>query len=672
MVETSDGGMGTGYTGLRVRGSDPTRINVTINGVPLNDAESQGVFWVNLPDLAASAEEIQLQRGVGSSTNGAGAFGATLNVDISKIHIRPFAQLTAGAGSFGVQRYSGYFGSGLINNRWSFSGRLSNIRSDGYIDRASANLNSLHLNAAYLDERQSWQMHLLSGHEITYQAWNGVPVQYIHDDRLSTFNTAGTEQPGEPYDNEVDDYTQRHWLMHYKREISDALWLQLNGHYTRGFGFYEQYKASEHFSDYGLPTLAIGDTVIDQTDLIRRRWLDNHFGGGTFALRWRASSACEWLLGGGANLYQGKHFGELIWAQYAALFPKDYRYYDNDAEKTDMNVFLKSEYRFAPQWTSFWDAQVRRVQYRFLGFDNELRNVSQDDGLIFFNPKVGLSWNFQPRSSAYVFAGVGHREPNRDDYTQSTPASRPRPEQMLDLEGGLKTGQSDWRFQANVFWMQYRDQLVLDGRINDVGAYTRINVPESYRAGLELEAFWKISQRWQVAGNTTLSQNKVKSFTEYRDNWDTGEQEQITYQHTDLAFSPRWMAQGNVQFAAIQNSRHNLNLTFSGKYVGQQYLDNTQNDFSSLKSWLVHDLRLNYDLKYADSQRMSLIFAVNNLFNQRYSSNGWVYRYESAGYDARPDDPYTQSEGGSTYAQVGLFPQAGRHWMATLRIMLGE
>ena len=684
LVESSDAGTGVGYTGLRIRGSDPTRVNVTLNGVPLNDAESQGMYWVDLPDLAASAAEIQVQRGVGNSTNGAGSFGATVNVDLSRVEPEPFAVLTQSVGAFGTRKHSAYLGTGLINNRLAFSGRISKVASDGYIDRASADLNSLHLTGAYLDDRQSVQVHLLSGHERTYQAWYGLPAQYLHRPDLRRFNAAGAEQPGSPYPDQVDDYTQRHFLLHYKRLLYKNLDLQVNGHYTRGFGFYEEYKADETADDYRLPSWSAGDSTFLENDLVRRRWLDNHFYGSTFALRWSPDTRWSpvFLLGGAASRYEGQHWGELIWAERAETFAKGYRYYDNDATKRDANLFLKAEITPRRGLTTFADLQLRGIGYQFLGFNNNLAPVAQTANLLFFNPKVGASWLFSKKWTANAFVGVGHREPNRDDYTQSTPNSRPRPEQMLDVEASLKTGDAGWQLSANFYWMQYRDQLVLDGRINDVGAYIRTNVPNSHRAGVELEASATLAPRLTLAGNAAFSQNKIRAFREFVDVWDDGSQQQIVHRRTDLAFSPNTTAHAEATYIVFEKNAkpaalslpaahlqsQSFSISLSGKYVARQYLDNTSNKAVSLPAYFFSDLRLNYDLNHWVGKNLSLIFSVNNLFDARYASNGWAYRYISAGYDARPDDPYTQLESGATYHQAGYFPQAGRWWMMTVRV----
>jgi len=668
LVENSDAGTGIGYTGMRIRGSDPTRINVTINGVPLNDAESQGVFWVDLPDLAASAAEIQVQRGVGTSTNGAGAFGATVNLDLSRIQPEAFAGITNSLGSFGTRKHSAYIGTGLLGGKIAFSGRLSQIASDGFVDRASADLRSYHLSGAYVDDRQSLQAQLLWGHTLTYQAWYGLPAQYLENDKLRTYNAAGAERPGSPYPDEVDDYTQRHHLLHYKRLLGKGLDLQLNGHYTRGFGFYEQYKAGEAFADYGLPPLTLGDTTVEATDLVRRRRLDNHFYGGTFALRWSPVSAeirPTMLFGGAFSRYEGRHYGEVIWAEYAV--PKDFIYYDNDADKRDANVFGKLELPFRNGLTALLDLQYRNVYYEFLGYDQQQNNVSQTAQHHFFNPKAGVNWQFRPDWTAHAFFGIGQREPNRDDYTQSTPVSRPRPEMLLDWEAGIRHQTPGWSLSANLFFMDYRDQLVLDGRINDVGAYIRTNVPRSYRAGVEIEAAARIGERLTLSGNAAFSRNKVQEFVEYRDNWDTGGQDAIRYENTDLAFSPPVVARAEATWDILPAGKtHHLSVSLAGKYVGKQFLDNTGNEATTLPAYFFSDLRLNYDLTDVVGKRVGVILSVNNLFDARYSANGWAYRFTSAGYDERPDNPYTRLESNGVYHQAGFFPQAGRNVMGTV------
>ncbi len=676
LVETSDAGAGIGYTGLRIRGSDQTRINVTINGVPLNDAESQQVFWVNLPDLAASASEIQVQRGVGNSTHGAGAFGGTINLDLSQVQPEAFAQIHAAAGAFNTHKQSVHIGTGLLDGRTSFSARWSRIGSDGYIDRASAQLNALHLSGAWIGERQSLQAHWLSGQEVTYQAWYGVPAQFINDPARRRYNPAGSERPGSPYPDEVDDYTQRHLLLHYRYAVRSDLQLQLNGHYTRGYGFFEQYKAAQAFAQYGLPDVSLGDTVIAETDLVRRRWLDNHFYGGTFALRWTPAvnppmlrSGPELTLGGALNQYAGRHFGEVIWSAVSAA-PKDARYYDNDALKTDGNLYGQIQLHWRSGLSSFLDLQYRRVAYDFLGLDNLLRPVNQQALFHFWNPKAGLNWDINPRWKAHLFYGQGNREPNRDDFTQSSPENRPRPERLHDLETGVRFSEKNWSVSANAFYMVYRDQLILDGRINDVGAYIRTNVPESYRAGLELEGAFRVGKYWSGSSFLTLSRNIIPEFTTYLDDWDAGGQQTVTYRQTQIAFSPAVVGRAEATFHALPQRKQMLDLTLIGKYVGRQYLDNSTDAAAALDPYFFSDFRVNWDIPW-NTNRLRFIFTVQNLFDARFISNGWIYRYISNGYDARPDNPYTRLEGQGFYNQTGYFPQAGRNWLASVVLEFG-
>ncbi|MCB0523119.1 MAG: TonB-dependent receptor plug domain-containing protein [Lewinellaceae bacterium] len=674
LVESSDAGSGIGYTGLRIRGSDPTRVNVTINGVPLNDSESQGMYWVDLPDLAASASEIQVQRGVGNSTHGAGAFGATVNIDLSNIDADPEAVVSSTIGSFGTRKLSAKTGTGLMNGRWHFSGRASLIHSDGYIDRASADLQSLHLSAAMLRDRQSLQVHLLSGKEITYQAWNGVPSQYVNDEVLRTFNTAGIEQPGGPYKDEVDNYSQQHLLGHYKLLLNSGLSLQVNGHYTKGAGYYEQYKAAQFYGDYGFTPWRIADTSISNTDLVRRLWLDNDFYGGTFALRWQAVKGTDLMLGGGLNRYDGNHFGEVIWTENPVGVPKDFEYYRNTAEKLDGNVFVKLEQKVSEKFRGFVDLQARIVEYTFQGFDLALNPTDQSVRHLFFNPKLGATYSISDKWTGYGYFGIAHREPNRDDYTQSSPDSRPKSEQLADTELGIRLVKEDYQFSANLFWMQYWNQLALDGQINKVGAYIRTNIPDSYRAGVELEGSTSLNQRLSLHGNLALSQNKVKSFTEFIDNWDTWEQETVVHTNTDLAFSPGVIANAGIMATIwgkqLQSSEfaQQITVSLSGKYVGKQYLDNTSNDLTSLPAYFTSDLRLNMDFTGIIGKKISLILALNNWLDAKYSANGWTYRYISGLYDARADDPYAAVESGDVYHLAGYFPQAGRNWMATVKI----
>ncbi len=656
MVVTSDAGTGIGYTGIRLRGSDPTRINVTINGIPLNDSESQGVFWVDLPDFATSTQEVQIQRGVGTSTNGAGAFGGTINLSTVTKKEKAYGQIDATYGSFNTLKGNIQLGSGLINNRFTLDGRISHIESDGYIDRATADLNSFQASAAYWGDKNSIIFNVFGGHEVTYQAWNGVPAQYIDNDSLRTTNTAGAERPGEPYENEVDDYTQVHYQLLYNQSLGSSWYWRSALHYTKGKGFFEQYKAGEELADYGFDQ--------GESDLVRRRWLDNDFYGLTTSLNYQKSNL-DLTVGGAANNYLGGHFGETIWAETLGDIENSPRYYDNDAEKLDINVFAKANYKFNSSFSGFLDLQYRHINYDFLGVNNDGSPLDQDDQLNFFNPKVGLAYKVYDQGQIYAFAGVAQREPNRNDYTENPLNTRPLPEFMIDYELGFKHQSKKTYFGANLYFMDYTDQLVVTGLLNDVGEYTRVNVADSYRAGIELDVQTMLTNRFSVNANLTLSQNKVKEFTEYIDNWDTWGQETVVHENTDLALSPNTIFGGNLSYAFVQNDNHNLTASLLGKYLGKQFIDNTSNENTVLDAYFFSDLRLAYAWQTNGGffKGVEATFLLRNIFDSKFSTNAWTYRYISEGYDGRPDDPYTRLENGATYNLTGFYPQAGRNFL---------
>ncbi len=669
-VVTSDAGTGIGYTGIRIRGTDPTRINVTINGIPLNDAESQGTFWVDLPDFVSSTNDIQIQRGVGTSTNGAGAFGASINLNTNKLREMAYGSISTSLGSFETRKANASFGTGLINDKFSFDGRLSRINSEGYIDRGSADLESFYLSGAYMGKKSSLRLNVFSGHEVTYQAWNGVPAQYIEDEDLRKFNTAGTEKSGEPYDREVDDYTQTHYQAFFNHQLNRNVHFNLALHYTKGLGYFEQYKAGEDLVDYGLSDVNIGDSVISQTDLIRRRWLDNDFYGTTFSFDYLSTDRKVGLtFGGGWNQYDGGHFGEVIWARYASDSEIRDRYYDNDATKKDFNIFGKLNYQLTSVLNGYLDLQYRNVDYTFIGFDNDGTNIEQDDQLHFFNPKVGLFYQIDNESEAYASFAVANREPNRTDYTESTPASRPKHESLYNVEAGYRKSFQKAAFGANVYYMYYRNQLALTGQLNDVGEYTRRNIPESYRLGLELIGGVELAKGLDFNATATFSQNKINTFTEYVDNWDTWGQETIVHTDTDLAFSPNVIASGELTYELLQDKPDaSIRLSLLNKYVGDQFIDNTSNENTILDAYFFTDFRVNIDIRNKWVKNIGLTLLVRNLFDSRFSTNAWTYRYISAGYDGRPDDPYTRLETGDTYNLTGFYPQAGRNYLVGLQL----
>jgi len=664
---TSDAGTGIGYTGIRIRGTDPTRINVTINGVPINDAESQSVFWVDLPDVMSSAESAQIIRGVGESTIGTGAFGATINLNTNNTHIEPYGRVLGTMGSFGTYKGSVGFGTGLLGNHFTIDGRLSTIQSDGYIDRASADLRSYFASAAYIGSKTSMRFTTFGGSEVTYQAWNAVPTQYIDDPKLRTFNTAGMEKSGEPYDNEVDDYTQTHYQLHVNQSIFTQLQGFLTLHYTHGSGFFEQYKNPMYFESSFTDFLTLYN--LEHDDVVRRRWLDNDFYGFIAGLHFSdPGDKFTFRITGGYNKYAGDHFGDVIWSATGAEVEDLPYYYFNDAVKSAINFFSKLNYNVSDKLRFMIDLQYRGVNYEFDGLDNDGSSLSQSVKHSFFNPKVGVGFQLSEHMAINYFIGVAHREPNREDYVESSELSRPRSERLLDNELILKYGSAKLNFEAIGYFMKYRDHLAITGQLNDVGAYTRVNIEDSHRLGLELNGNYAPIERLNLNLGLTLSRNRINEFDEYIDDWDTGNQLVITHKDVDLAFSPSSIIIGSVGYQFLQLDKHAATISLHTKFVGQQYVDNTGNSASLIDSYSFTDFQLQYAFKWKKEKVLSINVLLRNIFDNAYVANAWNYRFKSAGYDPIPDDPYAELENGDTYHLRGYYPQAGRNILIGLSL----
>ncbi len=678
IVTTSDAGAGVGYTGIRVRGTDATRVNITINGIPFNDAESHGVFWVNMPDLSSSTSDIQIQRGVGSSTTGASSFGATVNLStLSTVNsIKPFGEISNSFGSFNTIKNTVRLGSGLIDGKWNFEGRLSNIQSDGFIDRADADLKSYYISGSYLGENTSVQALIFSGHEKTYQAWYGAPLRFLN----SNVDSNQTYNPYD-YENEIDNYRQTHYQLHITNKSIKNLKLNTSFHYTRGMGYFEQYVGTEHnavmyngdyvwgknlLSYYNLDDIIISGDTISQTNLIRRRWLDNHFYGLVFSADYTADKF-NLIMGGGANQYLGGHFGEVIWAQYSSNGPIRHRYYDNDAIKNDLNIYGKLNYDLNKDFNAYLDLQYRFVSYEFTGLNNDRSPLDQTANLNFFNPKAGMNYRLNSSNNIYGFVGVGNKEPNRDDFTESSPESRPQHEQLLDVEFGHRYTSEKLSISTNFYNMQYKNQLILTGELNDVGSAVRVNIPESYRRGVEFTGAAILSEKFTLKFNLTLSENKISTFTEYLDNWDTWGKDEVVHENTDIAFSPGIIGGGQLIFTPFEKENGKLQFALLSKYVGNQYIDNTSSDFAKLDAYLVHDLRISYLIKSNLFREVEVSSWIRNLSNQNYISNAWVYRFNTA-FDPTSYDMYANPENGNTYNQIGAFNQAGINFFVGLKL----
>jgi iron complex outermembrane receptor protein len=615
VVINSDAGNGVGYTGIRIRGSDATRINVTLNGIPYNDPESQGTFFVDLPDVASSLNSIQIQRGVGTSSNGAGAFGATVNLSTNEFNEKAYGEINNSFGSFNTKKHTLKVGTGLIGDHFTIDARVSKISSDGFIDRASSNLKSLYLSTAYYTKKSSLRFNIITGKEKTYQSWYGIPESKLNTNR--TYNSAGTAKPGEPYNNETDNYQQDHYQLFFNHAFTSNLSFNTAFFLTKGSGYYEQYKAGAKFSSYKLPNVVFGTTTITKTDLIRQLWLDNDFYGQVLSFQYKKQGD-EVIVGGGWNRYDGKHFGEIIWANTG--IPKNYRWYNLDALKTDENVYAKWQHKLNSRLQLFGDLQYRHVDYNINGFRNNPK-VNVERNFNFINPKAGLTYTGN-NWIGYLSYALANKEPNRSDFEAGI-TTQPKHETLHDFEIGAEKKKSNYTIGATAYYMLYRNQLVLTGKVNDVGAYTRENIPESYRLGLELQAAAVLTNRINIVGNISLSENKIKSSTEYIDNYDNGIQKTIVHNNKTISFSPSIVSAATTTFIPVKN----VGVSLLSKYVSRQYLDNTQNNQRSLKPYYVQDILLKYQLKNKLFNNAQVIAQVNNLFNKNYEPNGYTFSY---------------------------------------------
>jgi iron complex outermembrane receptor protein len=642
VVINSDAGNGVGYTGIRIRGTDATRINVTLNGIPYNDAESQGTFFVDLPDFASSVGSIQVQRGVGTSSNGAGAFGASLHFSTNEVNKEAYGEFNNSFGSFNTWKNTIKAGSGLIGDHFTTDIRLSRIASDGYIDRAKTDLKSFYFSTAYLAAKSSLRLNIFSGKEKTYQAWNGVSEADLKAGNR-TINYAGMEKPGEPYNNETDNYQQDHYQLFFDHRFTDKLVFNTALFLINGKGYYEQYKAGELYHDYGMNNPS---PAVTSTDLVRQLWLDNNFYGNIFSFQLKNKTS-EYTFGGGWNRYDGDHFGDVTWAQNGLPSPT-VRWYSNDAKKTDLNFYFKQQTQFKPSWYLFYDVQYRHIGYDINGFRYNpsllIRNKYD-----FINPKAGISY-VKNGWKGYASYGIASKEPNRDDFEAGID-QQPKRERLNDVELGLSKNNAKNNWGVTLYYMDYNDQLVLTGQINDVGAYTRTNIAKSYRAGIELQGALTPASWVNVSASIALSKNKVLGFTEYIDDYDLGGQKTNSYKKTDIAFSPAVVGSATISFLPCAG----LELSFPGKYVSKQYLDNTQNESRILNAFYRQDARVIYTIKAKWLREVNLIGQLNNVFNKKYEPNGYTFSY---------------IYGGETVTENYYFPMANTNFLIALNIHL--
>ena len=642
VVTTSDAGAGVGYTGIRVRGSDATRVNVTINGIPYNDSESQGTFWVNLPDFASSIESLQLQRGVGSSTNGSGSFGASLNIDTDRSSKEAYAQIANSYGSFDTRKHSVKFSTGLLNDRVEISGRVSNITSDGYIDRASSDLKSYFLQGSYKTDNTFIKALVFGGREVTYQSWFGIDEQTLSTN--PTFNPAGmySDEDGTVrfHQNQVDDYDQDHYQLIWNERYNNNWSTSATLNYTKGSGFFEEYKEDASLDFHGLLPITIDGETSTESDLVRRRWLENNF----YALSANANYKDEnWDTTTGVfySYYQGLHFGEVIWATNFTGPNLGDRYYSGTGDKHEFTTFSKASYKINNSWSVFGDLQMRIVNYKTAGLTSDKVNMVVDEQYEFFNPKFGASYSLNQGNQLYVSYGRASREPRRSDFEQGVFT----PEILDDYELGWRfTGENN-TLSANLYYMDYKDQLVLTGQLDDSGGFIRETSGNSYRAGLEVEGDFKVLQQLHVRPNIALSSNKNKDYTTSRDG------ELVNLGTTNISFSPSFIAGNSIDYSPTQN----LQIALLSKYVGEQYLGNIDSQTSKLDAYFLNDFSVNYTItKLSFAKSLVLQGLVNNIFDVKYISNGYFYTY---------DDDFSTPGTVTTIEGAGFYPQAGINFL---------
>lgn len=646
VVMTTDTGNGVGYSGIRVRGSDATRVNITINGVPYNDSESHLSYWVNLPDLVSSVENIQVQRGVGTSTNGSGAFGASINLLTDAIQDKATAELSNSFGSYNTMKNTVKFSTGRISDHFELSGRVSKIKSDGYIDRAWADMKSYFLQGAYQDEQRIIKAIAFGGNQQTYQAWNGLEDKdKLENDR--TYNTSGEMYDKDGnfigfYKNETDNYEQNHYQLHWNERLNYNWTANLAFHYTKGDGHYESYKGKQKLSDYGIAPVEINGELIKRTDLIRQKWLDNHFYGTVFSAQYKKE---QWnlILGGGYNKYEGDHFGNVIWTREIPLDAYVTQYYFDNSTKTDLNFYSKANYQINSRWNAFVDLQYRAVNYRA----NAVETGVIDDNFSFFNPKAGVTYRLNATNNLYFSYAKAQKEPNREDYKNGSP----KPERLNDFELGWRLDKKQLKINLNAYYMRYQDQLVLTGAISDTGAPIRENSGDSYRMGVEADLTIRASDKWIFRPTMAISQNKNINFYAERD----GELKNLG--NTDIAFSPDVILSNSIAYIPVQS----LQISLLSKYVGEQYMSNLDLDSSKLDSYFVNDLNVSYEIKpkkLFETIRLSAL--VNNILDVKYISNGYFYSY---------DDDYSDPNVITTIDGVGYYPQATRNFLVGLTLI---
>ena len=663
-VATSDAGTGIGYTSLRVRGTDGTRINVTINDIPVNDAESHNVFWVNLPDIASSVKDIQIQRGAGTSTNGAGAFGASINMRTNLFNTQPYAKADFSFGSFMTHKESVAAGTGIIADRWALDLRFSNIGSDGYIDRARADLKSYYMQGAYYGNNSTLRLIAFAGEEETYHAWNYASKEEmeLYGRRYNSCGYIFTDATGiaHYYDDQTDNYMQQNYQLLFDHGFSNTLNMNVGLHYTKGDGYYQEYKSGRKFAEYALQPYTIDGNEVKKSDLVRKKAMDNHFGGAVFSLSYK-NRYINTTLGGGANRYFGKHFGQVLWVkEYMGDLSPNHEYYRNNGSKNDMNIYLKGDYIATEGVNIYADMQYRHIRYTIDGNndkwnynENALQKLDIDEKFDFFNPKAGVSWQINNSNRLFASASVAHKEPTRNNYTDGKLNEHPKAERLIDYELGYTFSKKIFNAGANLYFMDYKNQLVLTGELNEIGEPLSANIPKSYRAGIELTAAVILDCGFRWNANATFSRNRIKDFTEVLYDDDTYEKWEIHHDNTPIAFSPDIIASNSFSY-----EWKGLEASLQSQYVSKQYMSNYGIEEHILDSYFVTNLHLAYSFKLKGVKNITVGATIYNLFNEEYENNG----YAGSGY-------YTDSDGNrQRYNYAGYAAQAGTNIMGHINI----
>lgn len=665
VLTTSDAGAGIGYTSIRVRGTDATRINVTTNGIPMNDAESHSIFWVNTPDFASSLQDVQIQRGTGTSTNGAGAFGASINMQTQGISPTPYAEFSGSYGSFNTHKETVKAGTGIINGHWGFDARLSNVSSDGYIDRASVGLNAYFLQGGYYTDNTSIRLITFANKERTYHAWNYASKEEM-EQYGRRYNSCGLMYEDEKgvqhfYEDQTDNYIQKHYQLLLNHRFNSQWNMNIGLHYTKGDGYYQEYKTRRTLVEYGLSPFVYDDKEVTKSDLVRKKAMDNKFGGGIFSFTYKGDRL-QATLGGALNRYDGDHFGRVLWVKsYVGDLNPDTDYYFNNATKNDGNIYLKANYELAKGVNAYMDLQYRHICYKIDGTNDkynwlasEMQRLDIHEDFGFFNPKAGLSWQINPHHRLFVSFSEAQKEPTRNNYTDGRFDEHPKPERLLDYELGYTFAGKTFQAGANLYYMDYKDQLVLTGELNEIGEAMASNVPDSYRMGVELMANLRLPCGFTWNINATLSKNRVKNFTETLfENEEAGtEAWVINHGNTPLSFSPDFIL--NNRFGYTYKG---FEASLQSQYVSKQYMSNAKQEECTLDAYFVSNLALAYTFKLPKVKSMTVGCTLYNLFNEKYENNG----YAGSGY-------YYDGDRKVRYNYAGYAAQAGTHLLAHVSI----